>query len=203
MTKNYFYNRQSEDIHKQLLGIKDLIKFFKQNCGVYAYLCYGTLLGSIRNNDVISYDSDYDIAYLSKGTTVNEVKEELKEICKILIQNKMLSKIWINGKGIINPSIEDLTNFGGQMHVKSPSGQVLVDVFSSWIENNKYYLCPHLQGQLHKSIIVPFTYSSIKNINLVVPHSSSILLEELYGKEWIVPSETKSKKFRKWLSDYE
>jgi len=204
MAKNYFSNRTDIAIERQLLATKELIKFFRIHCGVYAYICYGTLLGSIRDNNVIPGDSDYDIAYLSKGTNLKEVREELIGIAKILIEHKLLLKIWVDGKGILNPKVSDLNiNFLGQMHVKSPNSLALLDVFSSWITNNKYYLCPHIQGQLIKSDITPFISSKIRNINFVVPKNSEKLLENIYGNSWKIPSDKKSKNKRIWMSNYE
>ena len=74
-----FSSRTSEVIYTQLLSMNELIKFFREECGVYAYICYGTLLGAVRNNDVIPHDNDYDIAYLSNGTNLKKLdKKPLK-----------------------------------------------------------------------------------------------------------------------------
>ena len=97
-----FSSRTPELIYEQLLSTKELIKFFKTHCGVHAYMCYGTLLGAVRENNVISYDNDVDIAYISTYSTMPEIQQELYDIACVLIKHKLLGKIWVKsevGKG--------------------------------------------------------------------------------------------------------
>ena len=203
MAKNYFYNRNEEVIQSQLCDIKELISFFKKECGVYAYIAYGTLLGAVRENNVISHDTDYDIAYFSKKHTIKEIREELKNICKILIKKKMLVKLFSNKSSVLNPKESDLDNFHGQMHVKTPNGLALVDVFSSWSIDNNFYLAPNIQGQIKTNTVVPFSKITMKDVNFIVPKIPIKMLECLYGIDWTVPKDIKTKNKRKWMCNYE
>lgn len=203
MNKNYFKNRPSEVIDRQIESVKKLIYFFKKEFGLYAFICYGTLLGAVRENNVISHDSDYDIAYLSKGKNLIEVRTELINICNVLIKKNMLGKLFQNNKGKLNPYNFDINAFNGQMHVKTPDNNLYVDIFTSWFENGKYYLCPHIQGELTKADIVPFKYIQLKNQKLVSPKNPEKLIKILYGNDWNISQEKKSKKYRKWLLNYE
>ena len=78
MSKNYFSNRPEEKITEQVNEVKELIKFFKNKCNVYSYICYGTLLGAVRDKNVIDSDTDFDIAYISNYTETKDIKKELK-----------------------------------------------------------------------------------------------------------------------------
>ena len=116
-----FSSRTPELIYEQLLSTKKLIDFFRKECGVYAYICYGTLLGAIRGNNVISYDNDVDIAYISKYHTMPEIRKELFHISEILIKHNLLGKIWVKRRGILHPEVKYLgLEFAGQMHVRTP-----------------------------------------------------------------------------------
>jgi hypothetical protein len=182
MPKNYFSARTQESIQAQLISLNKLIAFFRKECDVYAYLAYGTLLGAIRDKNVIPYDTDYDIAYLSKFHTIPEIQTELQNICKILIKNNLLAKVFINGEGIINPKEKDLHD-----------GVALIDVFTSWIINDKFYLAPNIYGQVEGRAIVPFKYTEMRGLNFVVPKHSKILLRKLYGSGWRTPNDTKQR----------
>lgn len=199
-----FSTRTSELIYEQLLSTKKLINFFRLHCGVYAYMCYGTLLGAIRENNVISYDNDVDIAYISKYSTLPEIRQELYHISEVLIEHGLLGKIWIKRRGILHPTVKDLDlDFAGQMHVRTPDNLLYIDVFSSWVTNNKFYLTPHLYGEIDKADIVPFTSEKIRDIDIVAPKNSRLFLESIYGKEWVKPIKSKkSFKEKKWMNDY-
>ena len=94
-------------------------------------------------------------------------------------------------------------NFSGQMHVKTPNDLLYIDVFTSWAVKNRFYLAPHLYGELHKSEITPLTSEKLLDINMVAPKNSKIFLEHLYGKEWTVSKPaTKSFKEKRWLYYY-
>lgn len=181
---NYFKNRKPELIDQQLKSLKLLMDFFKEKCGVYAYLSCGTLLGAVRNNDVIPHDKDYDIGYFSKATTHAEVEEELKQICTILIQYGILGKLFKKGENPKPPKIKDLFNFAGQMHVRTPDNKVAIDVFTSWAVSDKFYGTYVFQGQLSKNDIVPFSSINMRGIDFIIPKNSQLFLKTLYGDDW-------------------
>jgi len=187
--KNYFEIRNPEHILLQLKDMKELMTFFRKECGVYTYLTYGSLLGAIRERDVISRDTDYDIAYFSKGTTIEEVREELKRICTILVNNKMLGKVWHKGGQTVHPTLDRLYDLSGQMHVQAPNKTIHIDVYTSFCLNGKFHMSYGIHGHLNKSEIVPFGQSSIRGIEFVTPKNPEAILKFMYGKDWKIPQE--------------
>ena len=197
-----FASRTPELIHKQLLSMNELIKFLREECGVYAYICYGTLLGAVRNNDVIPHDNDYDIAYLSNGTNLKEVRQEAIEIANILMKYEMLVKTWTPLPVVVDKNTQEFKTLIGQMHVLSPKKDIVIDVFTSWIQDGKYYLIPLVKGKFSPNTIVPFTQKSIKDIKFNAPKNSNFLLKYFYGDDWNIPMNKKTNIAWKRLTDY-
>lgn len=199
-----FSQRDPEQLQKQLLELKSLMDFFKQELGVYTYVSYGMLLGAIREKDLVPHETDIDICYLSNENKITNVRKELQEICNKLIEKDLLSKIWIRGKAFKKPSKINRLDFSGQMHVATLNKMLNIDVFSSFIDqNNKFHMTRRIQGQLEKTDIVPFKTTNIRGINFNIPNHSEKVLNYIYGKQWIKPlPNTKSTVVRKPLWTY-
>jgi hypothetical protein len=165
--REHFYNRSDELKDQHIKDIKDLIYFFKDKLNLKMHIQYGTLLGAVRNKDFISYDKDIDLSYISNYHTKEEVKKEIISIAEVLKKEEML--------------IKDFNN-RGQMHIRVPNGKFVVDVFTSWVENDKYYLVPF--GEIcSASYIYPFKIDILRNVDFLIPNKSEELLDILY-KDW-------------------
>lgn len=191
--KNYFKNKKPEAIHSQLLSLKTLMTFFRTKCDIWSYLIYGTLLGSIREKDVIANDTDYDIALLIPGDTIDEVKENFYKLGAILIEHKMLGKIWTDKGAVLKPTnVKQIKNPMGQMHIMTPDGKCYIDVWLSWFNNGKYYLTKGVKGELKRNVITPFQWGYIQDVPFIIPNNSECILEQVYGGDWMIPQIKKS-----------
>jgi hypothetical protein len=162
--KWYFYKRTEKEIQFQINEIPQLIDYFNKNFGVILYPVSGTLLGIIRDGNFIAHDNDIDLAYLSLKNSKKLILEEFHDICDKLKTDGLLTKIKING----------------QLHCFWKKREFKYDIWTSFIINEKYYLCPILNGEIDKSIITPFKYNSFKNINILIPNNSEKLLDSIY-----------------------
>ena len=128
-------------------------------------------MGAVREHNFIAHDSDIDLAYISNYHIKKEVKKEIIKIMKILEENNMLIKNFNNK---------------GQMHIRVPNGTLVVDVFTSWIENKACHLVPF--GKIcSENIIYPFKKCLFRDLdNFDIPNQSKTLLNILY-KNWNVP----------------
>jgi len=168
--REYFNDRSEELKDSHIKDIKDLIQFFKVEFNLKLHIHYGTLLGAVREQDFIKYDKDIDLVYISAYDSIDKVKQEIINIAKILTEKQML--------------IRDFNN-RGQMHIRVPNGKFVVDVFTSWISNDKYNLVPF--GELGNSdLIYPFKNGILRNVEFDIPNKSEELFDILY-KDWKNP----------------
>jgi len=197
-----FSSRSPELIKQQLKSMKLLMDFFEEKCGVKAYLNGGTLLGAIRDNNVIPHDNDYDINILVPGDTIKQVRRNVSRICKILQDNDLLYALFVKGKckqkKPVSARLFRLAS--GQMHVETPDRKTFVDVWVSCFINDEYYSIQSIYKIMKKSDVVPLTVGTMMGIEFPVPRDSEKILEHLYGVDWRVPQDKKpvNKKRHLW-----
>jgi len=147
--KKYFYQYSNEEKLVLWKELKDTVDFFKSELELNVYPVYGTLLGMIRDNDFIGWDTDIDIAYLSKCHTNKAVLNEFNMICKFLEEKKLLMY---------------RIKTASHLHVFSPNKHLRTDLWISWVdENEKYHLVWTVGGDIDSSMILPFKTIEFKN----------------------------------------
>ena len=147
--KKYFY--QYSEVEKEVFAkdLKNIELYFKNELELDIYPVYGTLLGMIRDNDFIGWDTDIDMAYLSKCHTNKAVLNEFNMICKFLEE-----------KGLLMHRIKTASH----LHVYSPDKHLRIDLWISWIdENNNYHIVWTVNGDIDASMILPFKTIEFKN----------------------------------------
>jgi len=170
--KKYFY--QYSDIEKLVLAkeIKDIETYFKTELELNVYPVYGTLLGMIRDNDFIGWDTDIDMAYLSKCHTNKAVLNEFNMIVKFLEEKKLLLY---------------RIKTASHLHVYSPNKHLRVDLWISWMdEKNNYHLVWTVGGDIDSSMILPFKTVEFKNQTLLQMNDPELFLNIHYGN-WSIP----------------
>lgn len=159
----------SNDAEKQIYAedTAELIRFFEKELDFSLYIIYGTLLGAIRQQDFIDYDTDIDLAYLSKYSDHNKVKNE---------------------RELLADKLETL----GMMRRRDTSGlkiafkRTTFDIWYSWINPNEdFYLQPFYRiGP--KDLLLPLQKMEFRKNTVLVPNSGVQILEAIY-KTWQTP----------------
>lgn len=170
--KKYWYQFTDTEKCEIAQEMKDLEIHFETELNLKIYPVYGTLLGMIRDNDFIGWDTDIDLAYLSNYHTNEEVLAEFNIICNKLTE-----------KGLLLKRIKTASH----LHVYSPSKRLKTDLWISWIDTNgNYHLVWTVWGDIDSSMILPFKTVEFKNQIFRQMNNPELFLNTHYGN-WINP----------------
>ena len=143
--------------------------------GYQAFLCYGTLLGAVREGGFIGHDLDFDCAYLSKHSDSSAVLAELKAIAFYLIDRDfdVIAKrtcLAIRDKASDGVKIDLFHLFYDQAgEIRFPFGVAGTSTF-------------------HKSQFTHTRAIQLAGHPALVPNSAELLLEHIYGADWRTPN---------------
>jgi len=178
-----FSNRNNKLKSQNLKDMKEIEDYFKNKFDLQLYMIYGTLLGSVRDNTFISGDNDIDLAYLSKFNNIEDVKKEVENLAWDLRHAGLLVKCHGNG---------------GQLRVSSPSNKTVVDVWTSWIENDEYHIIPYRKIG-NKEDVLPLIKKNFYNTSFMIPNNSEKILDAMYV-DWKnpIPKNQEWSKLKEW-----
>ncbi len=142
--------------------------------GYDVFFIYGTLLGAVREGNVIGHDLDFDAAYLSKHTDAREAARELKEIAYLLI-----------GRGY------DVEAKRTALHIADPGDHYLkIDLFHLYFDASETIKFPF--GIAGTTVIPRADWQGTKEIDFcggrgLVPVNDEQFAEHIYGAGWRSP----------------
>lgn len=138
--------------------------------GKNLFVAYGTLLGLIRENQLLGHDDDVDAMFLLDSTNAKAAGREFADIAqKLSTAGEKITKVFP----------------GGNLHWQASSGIVL-DVFGCWADKDT------LNGYMFsfpgsKSDVLPTTRRELHNIDVAIPAAPERFLEGIYGHDWRIP----------------
>ena len=132
------------------------------------FICYGTLLGCIRNNDFIPHDDDVDVCFLADGQGLDAAVDEFRQVIKTLTDI---------GQRIVFDS-------GGQFHWLVQ--ETWLDIFMAWMEGDKLYMY-NAGGIFSRNQIYPLGECEFKGRQVLIPNDAEAMLELIYGPRWRIP----------------
>lgn len=164
-----------------------LMDTLREQAGVPAYICYGTLLGAVRNGRLIGHDNDVDIAYVSDHPHPVDVIREGYRVERVLRDAG-----WVVRRGS-----------GVRLNVRLRLGDGslrFVDVFTShWVEGVLYI--PSDTGfRLPRETILPLGTVELMGRQVPAPADPETLLAATYGENWRVPDPSFRYTTPRWLS---
>ena len=143
---------------------------FKGKTGYELFPIYGTLLGCIRDGDVIAHDSDLDFAYVSKFQTPSEVKEEYLSICSFLIDKGYM--------GVVNRSA---------FKVRQP---ISLNIYPCWFSSSDEFQPSfgyHGDAAKNYDGFLEFKERKLGRHRVLVPAAAEEILVQIYGSNWRTP----------------
>lgn len=159
---------QMVDITAQILRV------LEDECGVQAWIAFGTLLGAAREGRVIGHDSDVDLAYLSHRTTPAEMAREMFGIARALRRN---------GMTVVNKSASFVT-----VTFKAPDGAMgSIDIYTCFYVGDHLHETATVRAVVPRSAVEPLGEIEFEGRMLPAPADPDTMLAVSYGPGWKVP----------------
>lgn len=137
------------------------------------FLTSGTLLGFVREGNVLEHDDDIDFGVMMKGDTLEEVVSDLFDLQRELFEKGLLD----NWKFLPTRTFARLK-----------SDKIHIDLFPTWVLDGKLYCWPH--GVINIDDVLPIDTRETPRGHLNFPAKSEVILETAYGEDWRVPDHT-------------
>jgi hypothetical protein len=156
--------------HKEIWdGVENHMTILK-NAGCRVLLNSGTLLGLVRDGELIGHDNDIGLAIILDAETPEDAAIEWKAF------PQKLSDLGIFSEGS--------QEYNGFLRL-TPIAGFEVDIFPGWFANDKVYIYPHTYGELEAKDVYPFRTCKITGLNQ--PAEPEKMLKINYGEGWNVP----------------
>ena len=169
---NHGYDKASfEELDHQPIWtqIKSHIDILKKN-DYTVFLNSGTLLGVVRDGQLIAHDNDVDLAVILKAQTPKEAAAEWLALGGLL-----------KDTGMLDPEQTD-----GQEIYKLPAvNGIQIDLFPCWIQDSRVYVYPHTFGEMEEAELLPLSHCSLHGNP--IPKDAEKMLVLNYGEGWKTP----------------
>jgi hypothetical protein len=137
------------------------------------FLTSGTLLGFVREGNVLEHDDDIDFGVMLKGDTLEEVVADMFSLQRELF----------------NLGVLDSWKFlPTRTFARLKSEKIHIDLFPSWVMDGKLYCWPH--GIIEVDDILPIDTRETVRGDLNFPANPEAVLKTAYGESWRVPDKT-------------
>jgi hypothetical protein len=165
-----------EDIKQELLhATLEVLDILREKCGVDAYLCYGALLGAVRNGRMIGHDSDVDLCYYSHCTTPVDIIRESYRIERI-VRAQGWTVTRMSGADI--KVVRKLSN-GALCHI---------DIFGAFTISGTFYQLGNRSGAFDAAAhLLPLGTVTLEGVEFPAPRDPEAMLAFVYGPHWRVP----------------
>ena len=147
------------------LALEESNEIFETHISKSLFICYGTLLGCIRDNDFIPHDDDVDVCFLAEGQGLDAAVDEFRQVVKTL--TKIGQKVQFDSSAQFHWGLQGTT----------------LDVFMAWMEDDNLYMY-NAGGIFPRNRIYPLVEREFKGRQVLIPNDSEGLLELIYGPGW-------------------
>jgi hypothetical protein len=153
---------------------------FKDLFGYELFVVGGTLLGWVRNRDIISFDKDFDTGYLSDLTAPEEIQAEFAQIVKTLLERG--EKIQLVGTDRNHRKFLRRNYFFWLL-----DGEHHIDVFPGALIEGRFRRPTFVQTELVREDLLPLRKEQLRGHDILVPQNFEKKLAAVYGPNWRIP----------------
>lgn len=142
--------------------------------GVEAFLAYGTLLGAVREQNLIGHDSDVDLGYVSRHTHPLDVIRESYRLQRDLRERGF--------------DVDRYSAAAFKVDVVEGDGGVRgLDVFGGYFLDGRLYLMGEIGTPFQEDWVFPLGTCTLVGRSWPAPARPEKMLEATYGPSWKVP----------------
>ncbi len=166
--------------------VQKVLKVLREDAEVEPFICYGTLLGAVRDGKLIGHDNDIDVAYVSDHAhPVDVVREGFR------VERALRRHGWVVRRG---------SGVRLNVRLRLDDGSLrCVDVFTAhWVEGI-LFIHSDTGFALPRTTILPLGSVELMGRRLPAPAQPEILLEATYGPRWRVPDPSFRYETPRWL----
>jgi SAM-dependent methyltransferase len=160
---------------EMLEATRTVIRVLQERCGVEAYLCYGALLGAVRQGTMLGHDSDVDLCYYSRHTSPADIIAE-----SFRIQRELRSLGW----RILRMSAADT-----KVLWELSDGTIShIDIFPAFTIDGTFYQFGNRNGSFDVDAhLLPLGTITLEGVEFPAPKHPQEMLAFVYGPHWRVP----------------
>lgn len=168
-----FSVRTERDVAPLLDGMTAVVDALAE-IGITAFPAWGSLLGAVREQDLLGHDSDADLSYLSKATTpVDVVRESF--VLQRLLTERGFSTYRYSGAAFRISIVEGDGATRG------------LDLFAAFFDHDRLYVMGEVGTDYREEWLVPFGTCTIAGREYPAPAEPDRMLAAMYGPGWRVP----------------
>jgi hypothetical protein len=158
-----------------------------ESLGFRTHIQFGALLGLVREKKLIDTDTDIDICVIANASDPEGVVQDAKKLFTALND-----KVWIwRYFDETGTRQKEINRPFGQIFINTKNPNLpcpLIDVSFAWINNGDYWHC--IWGNLFK--FQGLDKDQIYGFEFNIPRSPELLLDKIYGNDWMQPKLTKA-----------
>lgn len=168
-----FETRSSEHVAPLLDSLEEVLAALKK-AGIDAFPAYGTLLGAVRDGNLIGHDSDADIGYVSRHEHPVDVSRE-----SFAVERKLVE---------LGYSVHRYSGAAFKVVVSESDGSARgLDVFGGFMRDGHLVLMGEIRTPFRREWIFPLGTTTLEGRVLPAPADTDRFLAATYGRSWRVP----------------